>query len=872
MTVPSYPAEEELRIGSLLFADIVNSTGFVSAHDEETAHDIIATAIQVAAECVARFGGKVNRITGDGIMAMFGAPDGLAEHALAACAAALDMQARLRAMPDSVALRIGVHSGEFLIHPLHAAGLAALDATGSAVHIAARLQQAAAPGEALISAATLASAGTAIIAEALEPHSLRGLSGSHEVLSLRGADLSASRFYAQHRADLAFIGRVAERTQLAASLARAASGDGHALLVLGEAGIGKSRLAREVAADAPAGMRILPGHALRWRREATLHPFAELILGAQGTSSPDPALAALLGEEPQDARWCALQPSERRAEIIAAASVWVLAAANAGPAVVILDDLHWADDATPLLLERLVPALVGRPLLLLLLSRPEHRLGPLCRQLPTLNLAPLEPGEAAALAREHGAAPGQTGAIAARCGGNPFLIEQAAALGNNLPPQARALLVERVDRLPSGARDVLRMLAVIEQAVSPEVLVACLAADMEPSTVTTHLETLAEAGFLARDGLGSSARIAPRHTLLQEVVYRGLTRRRRQAQHAQIFERVATLPGIDAGILARHSWLGGLWAEALDRNEAAARSALARFANREAVVLLDRAIEALSNLPETPALLERSIDLRLLQREPLFRLGENDRLTDRLKEAERLGARMAADDRVAAARMMQAHHAWVTGELEESERVLTLLEAQGEAIGDEALLLRCLFQRGIIAMTRLQHRVCAAAMAAVAADAADPRHGGRYGLDAPLCVVALSYQARELANAGDIPAARAAANECLALAQSVGRPFSWVFATLADGHVMHCAGRSAEAVVRLREALPHCEKAETDMMRVIALVLLAGAELGAGQAADALAHLEESQRMADGMRFRVLWDVRQALLGRARQALLLAIR
>ncbi|MEI6162082.1 MAG: hypothetical protein WCP77_19785, partial [Roseococcus sp.] len=373
------------------------------------------------------------------------------------------------------------------------------------------------------------------------------------------------------------------------------------------------------------------------------------------------------------------------------------------------------------------------------------------------------------------------------------------------------------------------------------------------------------AAFLAPAGLGSSTRIAPRNALLQEVVYGGLTRRRRQAQHARIAERVAALRGMDAGILARHSWLGGLWAEALDRNEAAARSALARFANREAVVLLDRAIEALSHLPETPALLERSIDLRLLQREPLFRLGENIHLTERLQEAERLAARLAADDRVAAARMMQAHHAWVTGELEESERVLTLLEAQGEAIGDEALLLRCLFQRGIIAMTRLQHSVSAEAMAAVAADAAHPRHAGRYGLDAPLCVVALSYQARELANAGEICAARAAADACLALAQAVGRPFSWVFAILADGHVMHCAGRSAEAVVRLREALPHCEKAETDMMRVIALVLLAGAELGAGQATDALAHLEESQRMAEGMRFRVLWDVRQALMGRARR-------
>ena len=141
--------EEELRVGSVLFADIVGSTNIVDSHDAETAHSIIAPTIETAGQCVARFGGRVNRITGDGIMAMFGAPDGHAEHAFAACAAALDMQARLKEGAGRVRLRVGVHSGEFLLHSIRAAGMDVLDAAGVTVHLAARLQQAAEPGETL---------------------------------------------------------------------------------------------------------------------------------------------------------------------------------------------------------------------------------------------------------------------------------------------------------------------------------------------------------------------------------------------------------------------------------------------------------------------------------------------------------------------------------------------------------------------------------------------------------------------------------------------------------------------------------------------------------------------------------------------------
>ena len=850
----------ELRVGSVLFADIVGSTGIVGAHDAETAHDIIMQAIDIAAGSVIRFGGRVNRITGDGIMALFGAPEGLAEHALGACAAALDMQGRLAAAGPA-RLRVGIASGEFLLHPLRAAGLAAFDATGTTPHLAARLQQAAAPGEAWISAATLATAGPRLSAEALPPLSLRGFADGQAASRLRGADVSFTRLDDLSGMEPPLLGRANECALLLDGLARASRGQGHALLLLGEAGIGKTRLLREVAARAPAGLRVLWSRALRWRSRVALHPFAPLIGQVAPDGPPGPAMASLLGDEPQDDDWHALQPSERRAATIATAIRWVLAVADAGPALIILDDLHWADEATAAVLEGILAEVSGRPLLLLLASRPGHALGPACSDLPRLDVGPLGQADAASLIRRHGGAVSQIDMIAARCGGNPLFIEHAAAQATTLPANLRALLTERVDSLPRDAREVLRLLAVLEQPVAPDVVMAAMATELEPMAIQASLVMLDDAGLLLREGLGSNERIALRHALLQEAIHLGLTRRARQAQHA----RIAGLSGADADMQARHSWMGGLWAQALELNEAAAGAALARYANREAVVLLDRALDALGRLPETPETRVRALGLLMRLRDPLFRLGESDRLTERLREAEGLAQRIEVPGRVSELRVMQAHHAWLTGDSTASEAMLDVLEATGRADGDAALLLRCLFQRGVIAMARRQHLACATAMAAVAAQAADGVHGGRFGLDAPLCVVALSYQARELANAGRITQARAAADACLALAREVGRPFSWVFAVLADGHVMHRAGQPAQAALRLAEALPHCDKGESDLMRMVALLLLGEAELSAGKSGAALAHLEGSERLADVMRFRVWAEPRRALIALARE-------
>jgi class 3 adenylate cyclase/tetratricopeptide (TPR) repeat protein len=834
------PVDEELRFGTLLFADIAGSTGIVAGMDDESARDTIGATIETAAACIAEFGGRVNRITGDGIMAMFGAPDGLAEHALAACAAAIELHARVR----RIALRIGIHTGEFMMHPLRAAGISALDASGVAVHFAARVQQAAEPGETLIGETTLAAAGARLSAEPLPPISLRGFETPANLFRLRGADLGFTRFEDANAPRSGFVNREAELAMLASALRAACEGRGGAVLVLGEAGIGKTRLAREIAAAAPPGMRVFSARALRWRREAALHPFAQLVGPADGDA---PAVAALRGEDPMDAAWRALKPSERRAETIAAARDWLLAHAAEGPAAIVLDDLHWADEATIAALDGTLQALADKPVLLVLMARPEHPLGVAFEAQPTLRLDPLGAAEAAALAREHGSSDADADMIATRSGGNPFFIEQAAALGGGLPQHVRGLLTERVDRLPPEARNVLRMLAVIEQPVAPALLHAAMARDMEPAVVEAHLAVLDHAGFLHRDGIGDRARVAPKHALLQEAVYRGLTQRRRRERHALI----ARLPDADADMVARHAWLGALWPEALESNEAAARRALARFAHREAVVLLDRALDALDHLPSSAETTTRAIDLRLLVREPLFRLGHNDALRPRLAEAVALAESIGDGPRLAQARIFESHHTWLVGDYDAALAAIRAADALAVASADEALALRVRFQRGLWALAVGRHAECAAEMAAVAAHADDPRHGGRFGLDAPLTIVAMGYQARSLADLGDLDTARAVVAACNTRAAEVAEPFANICAGLAETHVLTATGDPEGALVLVEQVLTQCGKLETDLMRVTALTMKAAALIALGRAAETRPVVEEGIRLAEAMPFRI---------------------
>ena len=219
-----------------------------------------------------RYGGTVNRVTGDGLMAMFGAPFTDEEHALGACCAALEMHAALARSEFEIPLRVGIHSGEIVVHQLRIGTVHTLDAAGEAVHLAARLQQDAPSGSTWISDATFALARGRVETRIVGPQPFRGFAVPVVVHLLQAADASLSRLDVAGRRGLSpFVNRRAELDVLEAAYARAAAGKrlrrraGRAI-----PGVGKSRLIREFVA-ARSGVRVLEARCTRWRDDSGFH-------------------------------------------------------------------------------------------------------------------------------------------------------------------------------------------------------------------------------------------------------------------------------------------------------------------------------------------------------------------------------------------------------------------------------------------------------------------------------------------------------------------------------------------------------------------------------------------------------------------------
>ena len=244
--------EDQNKLTTILFADVVDSSMVVEELPADAAMELLRGAVAAMGRAVSRHGGTVTRVTGDGVIALFGAPLGQQGHALAACLAAREMQDAIRAVFPALQIRVGLDSGHCMVHAVQAGNLLALDATGSAAHLAARIQAAAGPGECWISEATRALAGEGTTTKPLGDVVLKGQRAPVRLHRLLGAQ--APRQVAPPGRPL--LGRAAELGRLRAALAEAATGKGRAILVLGEPGLGKTRLLEEALRAAPALLRI----------------------------------------------------------------------------------------------------------------------------------------------------------------------------------------------------------------------------------------------------------------------------------------------------------------------------------------------------------------------------------------------------------------------------------------------------------------------------------------------------------------------------------------------------------------------------------------------------------------------------------------
>jgi adenylate cyclase len=569
---------------TVIFADISNSTGLIDRIDPEDAMRRMKPAIDAMRRAVDHYDGVVNKVTGDGIMALFGAPRPHEDHAVRACAAALAMQASVAALLDpDLKIRVGIHTGEVVVQAVENSLYQTYDVAGSAAHLAARMEQMAEAGEILLTGDTAAAAGQNVEATSLGLRPVRGLSEPVEVfklLRLRHAPASVIFRSQPHLSQL--TGRTAQFDALEAELANAANGDVHVVGVVGEAGSGKSRLCFEFAESCrKQGIRVYEAQVAAHGHATPYQPILQLLrdyLGIEAAQPPHEArrrVAEVMARLPSDDDTLALlldflgvadpanppprlDPAVRKARLIDLARNIVRSGPGEQPVVVLVEDLHWIDEASTEFIEAMVDAVTGTTTLLLFnfrygytapwMQRTHYRqisLSPLNRKEANDLLSELLGKDTSlALISRH---------IAERAQGNPFFIEElvhslvergdfegtrgayrlAGGIGEiPLPATIEALLAARIDHLDEPARQVLQSAAVIGQEVPTAILESVTG--LQPADLAAALWRLRRAELLRELPLTEPRLHAFGHPLIQEVCYRSLLRDRRRKIHAAV--------------------------------------------------------------------------------------------------------------------------------------------------------------------------------------------------------------------------------------------------------------------------------------------------------------------------------------------------
>jgi class 3 adenylate cyclase/tetratricopeptide (TPR) repeat protein len=705
---PSYLAEQiltsrralegERKQVTVLFADLKGSTELIRDLDPEAAQQLLDPALHHMMHAVHRFEGTVNQVLGDGIMALFGAPMAHEDHALRACYAALAMQTALWRYAEEVRrshglemqARVGLNSGEVVVRAIGNDLHMDYSAVGQTTHLAARMEQLATPGSIRLTAATLRLAEGLVQVNALGQFPVKGLTEPVEVFELVGASALRQRLQASAARGLTrFVGRDTELAALHQTMERAGAGHGQVVALVGEAGVGKSRLVYEfIHSHHTQGCQVLESASVSYGKATPYFPVIDLLKRYSHVEERDdvrtirakatgqvltldpalqdavPAVLALLDALPEDSPFLTLDPPQRRQRTLDALTRVLLRESQEQPLLLVFEDLHWIDSETQALLNSLVESLPSARLLLLVNYRPEYQHGWGSKTYYTqLRLDPLPPVSAdaflQALLGDDSSLTPLKRLLIERTEGNPFFLEEsvrtlvetqmlvgsqgayrlARALPTiQVPATVQAVLAARIDRLPPEEKRLLQTATVIGTEVPFPLLQAV--ADMPEAALHRGLAHLQAAEFLYETRLFPEPEHTFRHALTHEVAYGSLLLEQRRALHARIVEALEAL-ALDRVTeqverLAYHALRGEVWDRAVTYCQRAGARAWDRATPREAVAYFDQALQALTHLPESDDTRVRAIELRLAFGGTLSQLGEHGRRLALLGEAEAL--------------------------------------------------------------------------------------------------------------------------------------------------------------------------------------------------------------------------------------------
>jgi class 3 adenylate cyclase/tetratricopeptide (TPR) repeat protein len=897
--------EGERKQVTVLFADIKGSTGLLTDLDPEDAQKLLDPVLECMIEAVHRYEGTVNNVMGDGIMALFGAPLAHEDHAVRACYGALGMHQSVARYSDQVqrlhgvpiTLRAGLNSGEIVVRAISNDLRMDYTVVAQTLNLAARMEQIARPGSTLITANTFKLAEGYVLVRSLGRVPVKGVSDPLQVYELTGAGSARTRLQAAIGRGLTrFIGRDVEMQELRRALQLASKGQGQVMAMVGEAGVGKSRLVHEfVHSRHPAECVVLEASSVSYGRAIPYLPVIDLLqqyfkidvrdsarsiyekvsgkLLMLDASLLDtiPPILDLLGVLEQEHPFRSLHPVQHRQSTYQAVIRLLLSEASIRTLIVVFEDVHWHDSLSLGLLNALVAEVADSPLLLLVAYRPHFKDDwgnqPNYHE---LHLNPLVGDDLTELVEVLlGSAENLTALksfVMERASGNPFFAEEIVraladsgvlqgARGNyrlerplssvEVPPTLHAILAARIDALPAAEKRVLQEAAVIGYDIPLALLRAI--SGLPHDELDGLLSSLRDAELLYAEQLFPEPQYRFKHAFTHDVAYNGVLRDRRRDIHARIVEAMEKLYADRLGEqmerLAHHAVHGELKEKAVHYVQQAGGKAAARTAFADARTCFEQALDILKSLPQSPAHMEQAFEIRLALRSVLRLVGEVRQMLEQLREAEKLAERLKDDRRRGQVCAFMATVLTTFGDLDEAlvtgNRALEI----ARDLGDLRLRILATSHLEMAHYYRADYEQVVELGRKNLAELPPDWVHEYFGMAVPASVFCRAYLVLSLAELGRFADATRYEVEAIQVAQPTRHAHTIGFAQFAASMLHLSQGQWVKARLLIEQWINTCRVLQTPSLLPWAVASSAWALAQVGEAVEAVSRIEEAEEM-----------------------------
>ena len=889
--------EGERKQITVLFADIKGSTALIDGLDPEQAIRRLEPALNAMLDAVHRYEGTVNKIQGDGIMALFGAPLAHEDHAVRACNAALAMREALGQNEDAdLSIRIGLHSGEVVVRSIANDLSMNYDAVGPTVHVAGRMEQLAEPQSIRMTASTFRLVEGFIEARPLGPTAVKGVSEPIELFELIGSSPERTRWQVRVSTGLTqFVGRDEEMASLVRAQGLAGMGQGQLVTVVGDAGMGKSRLVHEfLYSKLHQDMTVLETSGVPQGSNATYLPVRKLlqawsevgesdgqaeiaqrlhakIVAVNETLLPNlPALCALLDLPVEDADWQRLDPPLRRRRIIDAVRMLILQSSQLRPLVLVVEDLHWIDPETQAVLDSLIDGMASARLLVVVTYRPEYGHGwtekTYCS---SIDVDPLGAPDADQFLRsllgDDRSLDRLIQLLNARAEGTPLFLEETVhmlaetgALDGDkggyrlvkaveeieIPVTVQSMLAARIDRLPPEQKSLLQMASVIGKDVPLGLLESI--ADFPGLELRRELAGLRAHEFMYETRVLPEPEYTFKHALTRDVAYGSVLVERRQMLHGKLVDSIEARyrDRLDAHIelLAYHALYAERWEKAHSHNRRAAMKALSRSAYRTALVNFEQALVALDHISGEQTHVQDKMDVRLEMRSALFPLGRHEDWVARVREAETMAKEVGDKHRLAMVYNFLTVYYWQRSQHEDAIRHGEEGLKLTEGTGDFSVRVSTMFHLGLPYQARGDYRRQTDLHRSVAELLVGPSAHERHGMAGLPSVISRALLAWGLSEQGRFQEAESWATEAIEIAEPANNAYSTIWGYAGLG-IMHLRQGNLDTAIELMEpSVKLCRDAEVRIVFSVSAGLLGYACALSQNIRRGLALLEEAAR------------------------------